>query len=279
VCFQPSTLNEIAGANKTFGAVGSPDNPLRGMMSLEMAHCDSGDFMNIQGYPHSRQAAIDALNACRTWMNDHLNQAVSDAGKIVKNHKINDSEIPTSRPCVFNGSKGGLLGRAKCDALEEFGISLHASQDFYSHSNWVDRPDSTQPVSITNPPGLGNSGRAPWLNLRVQTSFPDGLMTGCYHSTSSNPLKDMDGVSGCPGRVTHFVLNKDKGQIDAPFGPANTSRGKINDNFHRAVVAAIDDTRDKWAILQERIIAKYGQQDGNLIVCGLAQDDPAKTCR
>jgi len=278
LCFEPASMNEMGGENKTFGAVGAPDNPTRGLMSVEAAHCDSGDYLDTAGYPHSQQAAQNALFACRTWMVDHLNLAVDDAGKIVKNHKINDSEIPTIRPCLFNGHKGGLLGRAKCDAFEEFGLTLHASQDFYSHTNWVDRPRAGEPTSIYNPPGLGKTGRAPWLDLRKTSPFPYGLMSGCYEHGSKSVLTDPNGVAGCQGRVTHYVLNKDKGQIDPQFSPGTTPRGQINDNFRHAVEAAIDDTRDKWATLRERIVQKYGPQDGNLIICGLTHDNPAKTC-
>ena len=53
----------------------------------------------------------------------------------------------------------------------------------------------------------------------------------------------------------------------------------VNDNFRHAVEAAIDDTRDKWAMLRERLVARYGQQDGNLMICALAQDNPARTSR
>ena len=48
-------------------------------------------------------------------------------------------------------SKGWkILKRAE----EDLGILLHASEDFYSHTNWVDQPDSTQPIGVENPPGL-----------------------------------------------------------------------------------------------------------------------------
>ena len=69
-------------------------------------------------------------------MVEHLNKAVDAAGPMVRNHRIDDSQIPTIRRCFFDGSKG----RAKCNVYEEFGLTLHASQDFYSHTNWVDRP-------------------------------------------------------------------------------------------------------------------------------------------
>ena len=38
--FGPLTLDEIAGKKGTFGAVGAPDRPNRGLMSLSEAHCE-----------------------------------------------------------------------------------------------------------------------------------------------------------------------------------------------------------------------------------------------
>ena len=172
-------------------------------------------------------------------------------------------------PCSYNGKPG----RAKCNVLEHFGLALHASQDFYSHSNWVDAAGGN---TVANPPGLGMSGRAPWLDIRGDHPFPEGLMTGCYKSSS---VADVAGTGGCIGRVTHVALNKDKGVIDPQIGAGKTPRGQTGGNFKRAVEAATDDTGDKWKLLQERIIARYGTKDGNLIICAIARDDPVKNCK
>jgi hypothetical protein len=101
-------------------------------------------------------------------------------------------------------------------------------------------------------------------------------MTGCYLQKN---VTDIDGTGGCTGRATHYYLNKDKGQIDPLVGPGTTPRGMIDHNFRYAVQDAISDTRDKWATLRERIIARYGATVGNLIICGITHDDPARTCR
>lgn len=44
--FDPRTLNEIAGATGSFGAVGAPDNPVRGLLFSSEAHCDNGDYLD-----------------------------------------------------------------------------------------------------------------------------------------------------------------------------------------------------------------------------------------
>lgn len=269
--FGKETLDELAGARGNFGAVGAPDNPARGLMHTKPAHCDGGDYMNVVNYPHSAADARGAIMACRQWMDDHLNKAVDAAAALLKDGRIDDAQIPTHIPCVFTGRPG----RAKCNVLEEFGIVLHAAQDFYSHSNWVDEA-APGPVSIANPPGIGRDARAPFLDLRRPSPiFPENLMTGCYEG----PVTDPDGISGCKGRVTHFVLNKDKGQIDPTIGGGTTTRGKIGSNFARAVNAAIRDSVDKWVTLRERIVARYGVQPGGRMICALIEDDPTKVCQ
>jgi hypothetical protein len=72
-------------------------------------------------------------------------------------------------------------------------------------------------------------------------------------------------------------LNKDKGPIgpNGAAGPGTTPRGEINGNFERAVAAAIEDTRDKWAYFQERVLAAYGEDAGARIICVVRSDTPA----
>ena len=271
VCFKAKAMQDLAGRSGTWGAVGAPDNPVNGKTSDAKSHCDDADFLPTSGYPHTLHAAELAIYDCRDYMTRSLNEAVTDAAPLIgANHKLVDSQIPTVFNCTFTGGKG----RAFCNVLEDFGIVLHASQDFYSHSNWVDQPNGSKATGIDNPPGLNKRGRAAWLDLRVGAPAPvSGLMTGCFSGNLP------DGVSGCPGRVTHYVLNKDKGAIDPAFGAGTTPRGAINDNFQHAVEAAIDDTRDKWALLQTKLVAKYGQRDGGLIICALVNGpDYAANC-
>lgn len=267
-CFEKDTLDMLAGKKGSFGAIGVPDS---GPMILQpKTHCDGGDYLDVAGYPQSLADATAKLAECRAWMLEKLDEAVKDADALVdKNGKINDSEIPTMIACVF---AGGKKGRAKCNVLEDLGILMHASQDFYSHSNWTDKPDPAKPVGAENPPGLGNSGPAPWLDLRKPAStVPAGLISGCFEMIP-------EGIHCNYGndrhRAKHAYLNKDAGVVDPRPGKGKTDRGKINDNFARAATAAILDSRDKWKTFRERLVSAYGDKRAAKMVCALTRDDP-----
>lgn len=268
-CFQPKSLDEIAGKGGTWGAVGAPDNPARGLVLSDTAHCDNGDYFATPTYPQTQAKAQATLTACRAGMIGHLNDAVNDARTmLLPNGKIDDSQMPTFISCTYLGQKG----RAKCNVLEDLGLLLHASQDFYSHSNWVDQA-APGAVTLNNPPGLNNPGRAAWLNLRADQSFPAGLITGCFDTKS---IVSPD--SGCPNRVKHEYLNKDKGQIDPSICCGTTPRGKVANNFQKAVNGAISDSQDKLNTFRERLIDRYGLVKANLMMCAISHDNPiAKT--
>lgn len=269
--FGPDTLDALAGKTGTFGAVGAPDRPDRGLMGEPAAHCDGGDYLNLTGYPQSVAEAEARLTACRDWITGALRRAVTRAGDIVPpgEDEIATGEIPEYVGCVFNGK----AGRAKCDVLEALGLALHASEDFYSHTNWVDRP-APGDTGALNPPGLGQDGPAPWLDPRQNVAFPAGLMSGCYDGIEEE--KHCLYGANRP-RVRHLALNKDTGPIDpatGATGPGTTPRGAINGNFERAVAAAAADARDKWLFAESEILRLYGPERGKLIVCAIKSDDP-----
>jgi hypothetical protein len=263
MCMQPRTLDELAGANRSFGAVGAPD---RGPMIFQpKAHCDRGDHLDVVGYPQSADHAQAALRSCRGWMSDHMDAAVRDAARLLdRQGRIRPDQVTLD--CIF---VGGAKGRAKCNVLEDFGVALHTAQDFYAHSNWAGVADSRRPMGLDNPPGLGRNGPAPWMSLRGEASFPAGLITGCYGTPEAK---------ACRGRVMHASLNKDTGEIGLRIGPGTSPRGKIGANFARAVEAASGDTHDKWDLLRERLVGAYGPTRGRMMACAIARDDPVRTC-
>lgn len=271
-CFEPDSIDNLAGKAGTFGAVGAPDNPTRGLLINSAAHCDNGDFLPIPGYANTRAAATLALVGCRRWMDTHMNAAVTEAAAmLLPDGTVDDSQMPTFFSCTFTG----VRGRAKCNVLEEFGLVLHASQDFYAHTNWTDVANPRLPISQANPPGLGASVPAPWLDLRVPSpALPTALISGCFVMLPEAVFCN----SGPGGRVKHHFLNKDKGTIDPSITVGTTPRGEVMGNFGRSVEVAIADTRDKWLILKERLIARYGVRDGSTMICALTHDDPARTC-
>ena len=263
----PRTMLALAGKGGTFGAVGAPDVRL---LSQASAHCDGGDALDVPGYPQSRSDALAHLEACRRWIFDNLEQAVQDANALVDaDGDVDGSQIPTLISCTYTGTKG----RAKCNVLEDLGVALHASQDFYSHSNWVDIPEPGA-LGATNPPGLGQDGRAPWLDPRLAEGPPDGLISSCYEG----PLETLRcNYGGGKQRIKHQFLNKDLGTIGASAtaaGPGRTERGKVDRNFQRAVAAAVQDSRDKWQYFEERILAVYGSRRGTAMICAMRSDDP-----
>lgn len=270
-CFEPLSLQELAGANDNFGAIGIPD---RGdLIPVNKAHCDSGDYLDVPGYPHSKAEAQAALENCRAWMLTNLNAAVTDAGQLVDaKGRIRASQVGLA--CLFVGQ---IRGRAKCNVIQDLGLLLHASQDFYAHSNWVDHPDPARPIGVDNPAGLGNSEPAPWLDLRRSTPFPDGLITGCFENLPEESHCNY-GPGGSLHRVKHEFLNKDDGAIDPVLGQGTTARGAIDDNFARAVTAAIADTKDKWATFREKLDATYGNDIGERLACAVSRDDPVRDC-
>lgn len=268
--FGSMTLDEIAGKRGSFGAVAAPDRPDRGLMMTGAAHCDGGDYLDVPGYPHSKAEAERALSECRRWIVDNLDAAVRQAGGLTdRNGRVRSGEIPTQVPCIFNGKPG----RAKCEVLESLGLAFHAAQDFYAHSNWTDRTPQG-PITLTNPPGLGNAAPAPWLDPLRQLPFPKGLISGCYKGSPESLF--------CEGRVRHRDLNKDTGPINpstGQIGTGTTPRSSGNDNFARAVRAAVADTRAKWAYFQKRVLAAYGESRGEIILCAVRRDDPIHTCK
>lgn len=265
----PETLDMLTGRRGSFGAVGAPDRPDRGMLTESDAHCDNGDHLDVPDYPQSAREARWPLEGCKTWIGVYLADAVQDAGRIVLSAEggIVRNELPTTHACIFNG----VSGRAKCDVLESLGIALHAAQDFYAHSNWTDQAASG-PITALNPPGLAQAGPVPWLDLRQDVPFPAGLISGCFMGVPESMFCAYD--NGTP-RVRHEVLSKDTGPIDPVSGAAGegtTPRGAINGNFARAVAAATLQTTDIWMLFEEQVRAKYGEARGDLIICAMRND-------
>jgi len=268
-CFQPASLDALAGGKGNWGAVGIPD---RGdLIPVNKMHCDGGDWLDIHGYPQTREAAQAALVACRNWMIQKLNDAVRDAGKLV-NDENNVRQSQILLPCTFQPE---VKENAKCTVLADFGMLLHASQDFYAHTNWVDHADSMQPIGPANVPGLAKEGRASWIDLRKDTPFPGGLISGCFENA---PEEKYCNYGAGLSRAKRLTLNKDMGTIDPQIGRGTTPRGLIDDNFARAVEAAIDDTRDKWATLEEQLASTYGDGPGARMACVLTHDRPLNVC-
>ncbi|GAB1316511.1 VWFA domain-containing protein [Madurella fahalii] len=300
ICFEPRSLDQLAGYHRDVmglpipgagfnGAVGSPDT-LDPIPEGPEAHCDDADYLDVPGYPQTRAEATAKLQACIDHFRARFRQAWTAAEQLLDERKrIRPGMVELASPfgdCTFAfpALQGNAFGRAKCSTLEGFGRALHGIQDFYSHSNWVDTADPSQPISESNPPGLAMNGTAPFLDMRATGLIPPdqiplNLTTGCFALPDTSP-----GSGDCTGRITHHALSKDNGLIylDGTFGevgPDSPRSEAVPSNFHQAVKVAIQSSRDAWESFRDEIRYRYGAVSGNLMICALVRDDPVKDCR
>ena len=71
-CFEPGSIDYLAGHDREFGAVGAPDND---ELSDPAAHCDNADFLE-GGYPRIRDQATASLVACVNHMRTRFGEGV-----------------------------------------------------------------------------------------------------------------------------------------------------------------------------------------------------------
>lgn len=162
--------------------------------------------------------------------------------------------------------------------------------------------DDAPTYNLTNPPGLGHTEVVPFLTYPVdRDQVPteaemlagDAPISGCDDSadnietwiqrvTSPAAALLRGKVDSCPNRVTHTTLNKDKGTIDWKTGKTSdplTPRGKIGDNFQRAVTGARKQVRAIWGDFVNAVDAKYGDARGALIIQAFTHDTPWTSCK
>ena len=53
----------------------------------------------------------------------------------------------------------------------------------------------------------------------------------------------------------------------------------VGDNFAQAVSGAIAESRRQWQDVRSELTVRYGEDQGNRMVCALTRDDPANACR
>ena len=156
------------------------------------------------------------------------------------------------------------------DALLWFGQILHPSQDFYSHSNWVELGQTDIVDSglgkwkeldyFTLVKGVmtvqGETFETPRIPARITGLSKDGSIVNV--TTSSGRFRGLiSGSSGpgdddCPDRVTlsHDDLNKDH----------PSSSPTRNQAYLRATELAITQTRHEWCRLTNLVFLRYGQR-------------------
>jgi hypothetical protein len=288
-CFESISLSNLAGHHVHVigipitgagdnGMVGSPDDlPPEG----PNAHFDDADFLDVEGYPQSREQATKQIQASVDHMRMRFGQALHGVDRLLDSSDdiIDDmADLSDDDECDHHhrSKRDNTHGKAKCVVLEGFGRALHGVQDFYAHSNWADKPNPANPISITNPPGLDNGDPAPFLDLTLTGSvadqIPRNLSTGCFVLIGT----------GCKGRITHDSMNKDHGDIKLDGSivgnPTGIPRNEVADNFIKAVELARDDTRNRWDELRAEIKRVHGEKKGNKMICALVSDEPSGNC-
>ncbi|MDO8188897.1 hypothetical protein Q7L71_25055, partial [Conexibacter sp. CPCC 205706] len=299
-CFQPVSLDNLAGKRGSFGAVGAADNiPLHLHRDRDYWHCDNSDWVaetlhGIRGrYGQSDTDAHRRLYQCIQWGRDKLYGtseigggsfppatptwgAVPQARTLWKNRKPDTSNPGVgifSTTCTYNGTRGL---RPKCNVLEPFGYVLHMAEDFYSHTNWADYADPARRLSVQNPIGLGRSDLAPFLDLRVgyRGTQPGNFTGSCYPKKKCGDKRVIHGESS-----KDLGLNKDKGLIDIRSGRVTdpgTPRGAVVvegvSNVQRAVDMAAREARRQWVVFRQALTDEYGPADAARFACVLTTD-------
>jgi hypothetical protein len=271
-CFEPLSMAQLAGRGQKFGGVGAPD---RTEVSVPAAHCDDADYL-AGDYPRTRDEATTGLRACVDHLRRRFREAIAFAAGLLDGEgRIVNAEVGLGTDCVLDSADEQ---RAKCRSLESFGRALHGAQDFYAHSNWADAADPDRPPGPENPPGLDLPAPSPVLDLSGsgERAVPRDLTTGCFVLADQ-----ITGTGACERRVSHAALNKDNGLVDPVTGAATdptTPRGRVGDNFAKAVTGAVVETRHQWRELQAALAGEYGSAKGSLMVCALTHDDPVGGC-
>lgn len=180
--------------------------------------------------------------------------------------------------CLEIAGRADASRAARRQALYKFGQALHALQDFYSHSNYVEwllkEDRALAPVDwITMPPVI-RSGyfyySAPFLNEKVsgRNLSVKGLRASddmlAFRSASEYRARTRDGSLEAAikyaldeGDLLHMELNKDnrkslQGRVFA---------GKHNKTLHDiAADLAVLDTQRQWRAFETSLADRYGER-------------------
>jgi len=292
------SMRMLAGTDGYFGGVGAPDRFAEAVLSSsDRAHCDNADawFPTTQGpfgsYPRTFGQRAAGLSDCLHLLQRYVGVAVEQAGLLVNsNGQLDAPQSDLSEDCNvdydpdLNPGKTHDRGWAKCNALIAFGRALHITEDFYSHSNWIDLNPSS--VDIKNPPGLHNDLR----NVPSALGYPrsDAEIAAFIDQTQVITGAFPKGAN----RVNHDdYLNKDEGT-----GTINWTTGQIplgdkghsvrsaagsdgaGDNFQRAAKGAAYAAASLWVDYRAGIFDRYGADRGAKIWEALRDNTPWTQC-
>lgn len=297
-CFEPLSLDILAGRSGTWGAVGEPDNPFDGSPNPAARHCDDVDY-GFGSYRTRAEAQVD-FDKCLDWYQSYMQFAVTSAAGLLKaDGSIDPAAIgvvnslgTSSNVCTFPDPKKGNTSNdsAKCNVLNGLGRALHNYEDIWSHSNWGDLADPATPVGLTNPTGLGNTTQPGFMAFPGPSAspIPEGYLSGCDDSIpllNSCSRRSPTDSSTKEYRTGHSNVNKDNGTVDPRTCSGTdplTTRGKVVvdgvSNFQRAVTGACGAARRAWTDLQAALVAKYGAGPAAAMIRAIAVDHPLTAC-
>jgi len=293
------SMRMLAGTDGYFGGVGAPDRFAEAVLSSsDRAHCDNSDawFPTSQGpfgsYPRTFDQRAAGLRDCLRLLQKYVGVAVDEAGKLVSpNGQLDAPQSDLSEDCNvdydpdLNPGETHDRGWAKCNALIAFGRALHITEDFFSHSNWIDQNPSS--LNIENPQGLHNDPSIvpnalgyPRSDAEIDAFIAQTqVITGAYGSGLSNRVKHNDYLNKDEGKGT---INWTTGQI--PFGDKGHSERSAagfdgaNDNFQRAAKGAAYAAASMWADYRAGVFARYGADRGAKIWNALRNNTPWTQC-
>lgn len=291
-CFEPLSINVLAGSTGTFGAVGEPDNPLDGFPNPAARHCDEGDYGDAT--PRTQEQAWPELTKCIALYQQYLDFSVTNAAGLLDASgdidptatRITNAFGSVTGACAFpDPAKGNTSSDpAKCAVLNGMGRALHIHEDLWSHSNWGDVADPNVAIGTlvgsvaSNPNGLGRTDQPSFFAYPgpVATTFPEGLISGCDDSVTA---------ASCGNRYSHSQVSKDNGTVDPLTCTATdpmTPRGKVVvdgvSNFQRAVTGACGAALRTWNDLNNALIAKYGRAAADKMLRAITDDTPTTDC-
>ena len=174
------------------------------------------------------------------------------------------------------------------DARKLLGTSLHLVQDFYAHSNWVERKliDPSLPL-----PNLGKPDpfADPKLSIAtLATCSPSGLLPGValtpgyFDNRMASSVNDL-GWSTSAWNGSSFILLPNVGWPDGKcVHGADTGSGLNKDQLGRPnyQLAYINAIRGSRMFLNEVVaILKLPGQGGDPAICGLLDQSSSVECR
>jgi len=183
--------------------------------------------------------------------------------------------IIAQRKIVVDNARNNPL-----ESVRAFGRLLHAVQDFYAHSNWIELKASN--VSLPRNPapapkvaevadkiGLwkGFATGTPVAVLAATATYtpakPNGLVSGIWHGLWSLEKDHPNCPKNTPVHGNLFLEGLNKDYESATAAKAFEKYG-VN-GYQVAVELAKRETLAEWQRLEAAIRAKYGQSAGKII--------------